>query len=131
MQIRFHPTSLHLSLAAVLLANMAIEAVASPTRALLGTRAALDNVFKHVSGLGFKLLVIVGAIEGGAAILEMPFVAGLSLVEARVVDGPFFLGGRAHVVVDALVMLVEGDIALCCACGETIGYVGSILGLTG
>jgi hypothetical protein len=109
---------------------MAIEAIASPTFTLLGARAALDNILEHMSGLGFKLLVIVGAIEGGAVALEMPVVAGLSLVEARVIDGPFFLGGRAHVVVDALVVLVEGNVALCCACGEIVGHVGAILGLT-
>jgi hypothetical protein len=130
VQVRLHPASLHLSLTTVLLADMAKDAIASPTLALLGAWAALDYVLEHVSGLGFKLLVIVRAVGSAAAALEMPFVAGLSLVEARVVHGPFFLRGRTHVVVDALVVLVEGDVALYGTCWEIIGDVGAILGLT-
>jgi hypothetical protein len=75
-------------------------------------------------------LVVVRTAKGGAYALEMEVVARLLLVEARVVDGPFFLGGRAHVVVDALVMFVQGDVALWCACGEIVGNVGPIFGLS-
>jgi hypothetical protein len=74
--------------------------------------------------------VVIGTAEGCADALEVKVVTRLLLVEAGVVDGPFFLGGWAHVVVDALVVLVEGDIALCCACGEIVGDMGAIFGLS-
>jgi hypothetical protein len=111
VQVRLHPTSLHLSLAAILLANMAIEAVASSAGALLGAWTAFDDVLQHVPGLRFEFLVVVGASKCRADPLEMEFVARLLFVEARVVDGPFFLSRRADVGVDALIVFVEWDVA--------------------
>jgi hypothetical protein len=74
--------------------------------------------------------MVVGTVEGCADALEVKVVTRLLLVETGVVDGPFFLGGWAHVVVDALVVLVKGNISLCCACGEIVRDMGAIFGLS-
>jgi hypothetical protein len=76
-----------------------------------------------MSGFGFELLVIVRTAESGADALEVEIVARLLLVEAGIVDGPFFLGGRAHVEVKALGILVESNVAGCYARWEIGGDV--------
>jgi hypothetical protein len=80
---------------------MAVVAVARPTITLLWARAALKDILEDVARLRLEFLVVVGAAEHCADALEMEAVAGLLLVEALVVDGPFFSGGWAHVRVDA------------------------------
>jgi hypothetical protein len=70
--------------------------------------------------------VVVGTTESRADALKVEVVTRLLLVEAGVVDGPFFLGRWAHVVVDTLVVFVQGNEAFNCACGEIVGDVGAI-----
>jgi hypothetical protein len=50
--------------------------------------------------------MVVGTAECCADAIEVELVTGLLFVEARVVDGPFFLGRRAHVRVDTLIVFV-------------------------
>lgn len=85
---------------------MSVGTITSSTVAFLRTWRALDNVLKYVSGLWFEFLVIVRAAKGSADTLEMEIVTRLLLVEARVVDRPFFLGRRADIGVDTLIILV-------------------------
>jgi hypothetical protein len=70
--------------------------------------------------------VIVGTSERGADPLEVEAVAGLLLAEARVVDGPFVLRGWADVGVDAVGVLVEGDVVGWTGSGELGGYAGAV-----
>lgn len=76
---------------------MSVEAIARPTLALARARTRLKHILKHVARLRLKLVVVVGTAEGAACAFEVEVVARLLFLEARVVDGPFLLTGRAHV----------------------------------
>jgi hypothetical protein len=99
VQVSLHPASLCLALAAILLADMAVVAVAGPTLTLLRTRAALDNVLEHVPRLWLEFVVVVGATIHATHALEMEAITGLLFMEARIVDGPLFLCRWTDVVV--------------------------------
>jgi hypothetical protein len=126
VQISLHPATLHLSLATILLADVAVEAVASPAFALLWARTALYNVLKHMPGLWLELVVIVRTTIGSTHALEMEAVTGLLLMEACVVDRPLFLCRWADVVVETLRMLVERNVTWCCARGKESRDTSSI-----
>jgi hypothetical protein len=100
---------------------MAVVTVAGPTITLFRAWAAFEDVLEDVARLRLEFLVVVGAAEHCADALEVEAVAGLLLVEALVVDRPFFSGGWAHVRVDALRVGVEGDGAGCYRVGEGEG----------
>jgi hypothetical protein len=131
VQVSLHSAPLRLALATVLLADVAVVAVAGPTLTLLRTRAALDNVLEHVPRLWLEFVVVVGATIHATHALEMEAITGLLFMEARIVDGPFFLGRWADVVVQALRVLVQGDIPWCCARGKGRRDIRSICGRTG
>jgi hypothetical protein len=126
VQVSLHPATLCLALATVLLADMAVVAVAGPTFALLWTRAAHDDILKHMPGLWLELVVVVGAAIHGAHALKMEAVTGLLFMEARVVDGPFFLCRWANVVVQTLRVFVQRNIAWCCTRRKGGRDMGSI-----
>lgn len=109
---------------------MSIVAVTRPTAALSWTWATLEHILEDVARLRFEILVVVGTAKHGADALEVEAVAGLLLAEARVVDGPFFLCGRADVRVDAVGVFVEGDVVWGAGDGELggdAGVVGSVV----
>jgi hypothetical protein len=106
MQIRLHPAPLHLALTSILLAQVSVTAARVPTLALLRAWHALQYVLQHVSGLWLQLPVVKGTSESGTDAVEVVAVTRLLLVEARVVDGPFFCGWGLYVGVEALGVLV-------------------------